>query len=276
MKEQPFLHVGTSEWTMVPNEVFDFIMSRVTPAEFKLLMAVIRKTIGHVANGKVEGDHISLTQLEKITGLSRKGVLKSIDGLGKMLSISRKKEDGINRTNIIALNHQWRTSELSLLPGGVGNSVHIQKKVTTKVEKILLKKKSTLKEPSSNEEGEQHKKHAALDIFKDEPSSLNSKDSTVKELIVDWQRRYQEALKIQYTIRWPRDKKFAAMLLDEHPREEINTMMDFLLNARDGFLATNRTLQFLANRWDNLQQFKLRESERGDEYDYKPRPMPKE
>jgi phage replication O-like protein O len=57
--------------TQTPNELFDLYMPLMHEAELKVVMAIVRKTLGY----KKDRDPISITQLEKLTGLSRQGVL---------------------------------------------------------------------------------------------------------------------------------------------------------------------------------------------------------
>ena len=73
----------------IPNILFDYWMNILTPAEFKVLMCIARKTYGW----HKEFDLISLKQIEKMTGLSRKGIVKNIDVLmshGLLIKIKSK------------------------------------------------------------------------------------------------------------------------------------------------------------------------------------------
>jgi phage replication O-like protein O len=67
------------EFTKVPNSIFDQYMKELTGAEYKLLSAILRKTVGY----QKPVDHISISQFMKITGLSNTGVTKGIKGLVK-------------------------------------------------------------------------------------------------------------------------------------------------------------------------------------------------
>ncbi|MBM3475568.1 MAG: replication protein [Armatimonadetes bacterium] len=76
-------------YTQVPDEAFDELMGALTPAEFKVMMYVIRRTFGF----KKDSDAISLSQivsgvrtmdgrvLDRGTGLSKSGAVKAIKGL---------------------------------------------------------------------------------------------------------------------------------------------------------------------------------------------------
>ena len=77
------------QYTGIPNEVFDEVMSRVSGNQFKVLMAIFRKTYGWVdgsdgkgnATYKIE-DEIAQSQLMEMTGLSRNTVKSN---LGKLI-----------------------------------------------------------------------------------------------------------------------------------------------------------------------------------------------
>lgn len=76
-------------YTQVPDEAFDVLMARLSPAEFKVMMYIIRRTFGF----KKSADAISLSQivsgvctksgkrLDMGTGLSRQGVVNALAGL---------------------------------------------------------------------------------------------------------------------------------------------------------------------------------------------------
>ena len=53
--------------TQVPNDLFDSILCDIGYAELKVTLAAIRKTLGW----QKRSDKISLSQMEKMTGLSR-------------------------------------------------------------------------------------------------------------------------------------------------------------------------------------------------------------
>jgi len=82
----------------IPNILFDYWMPRLTPSEFKVLMAIARKTYGW----RKEIDAISVKQLELITGLSRRSVfdaVKELTNTGLISKIKSKTEDGDEAAN---------------------------------------------------------------------------------------------------------------------------------------------------------------------------------
>jgi phage replication O-like protein O len=78
--------------TQVPNVLLDVVMPAIKNASLRVLLAVARKTYGY----QKSADDISLTQLQKLTGLSRQGVVNGIGGLGNLLGIENG-DDGMNR-----------------------------------------------------------------------------------------------------------------------------------------------------------------------------------
>ncbi len=64
-------------YTQVPNVVIDELMSQLSPAEFKCMILIIRKTFGY--HRRISP--ISLREFEAKTGLSKQGAIKSIKHL---------------------------------------------------------------------------------------------------------------------------------------------------------------------------------------------------
>lgn len=89
--------------TQVPNVIFDYWMGRLSPAEFKVLLCICRKTFGwHKMR-----DSISLSQIEKATGLSHFGVVKIINSLIDLkliIKVNTKNSDNSYETNQYEIN----------------------------------------------------------------------------------------------------------------------------------------------------------------------------
>jgi phage replication O-like protein O len=135
----------------IPNVLFDYWMGILTPAEFKVLMCIARKTYGW---HKVS-DLISLKQIEKITGLHRSGIIKNVDSLvgrGLLNKIKSKTTDGDDAPNMYEINvYCVEGGSLLNRPGvvysvdqGVVYSVDPQKKDSTKYN---IQKDTSLKVP---------------------------------------------------------------------------------------------------------------------------------
>ncbi len=73
--------------TMVPNAIFDYWMKRLTCNEFGLLMVIIRWSLGKNSNS-VE---FYTKQLEKLTGQSKRSVMKNVHSLIVKKLINRTK-----------------------------------------------------------------------------------------------------------------------------------------------------------------------------------------
>jgi uncharacterized phage protein (TIGR02220 family) len=71
-------------FTPVPNILFDEAMRTMAPGAVKVLFAICRFTFGW---GKPDGDRISLTQLQDITGMARGSVARSFKQLGNLVCI---------------------------------------------------------------------------------------------------------------------------------------------------------------------------------------------
>ena len=76
-----------SNYTQIPNVCFDYWMENLSPAEFKVLMCICRKTLGYHR----PSDNLSLSQIMKLTGLSRGGVINSIEKLESVQLITRSR-----------------------------------------------------------------------------------------------------------------------------------------------------------------------------------------
>ena len=83
-------------YTQIPDLYLDVVMPKVSPAAFKVLMAISRKTFGW----RKTGDHISLKQLVEMTGLSEQGVVNAINHL---------KEEGL----IFVTKGSWKDRKIT-------------------------------------------------------------------------------------------------------------------------------------------------------------------
>lgn len=87
----------------IPNILFDYWMEILTPAEFKVVMCIARKTYKKCSHI----DLISLKEIEKMTNLSRSGIIKNINNLMKLGLISKIKiinSDGNDTANLYEIN----------------------------------------------------------------------------------------------------------------------------------------------------------------------------
>ncbi|MFQ5685066.1 MAG: replication protein [Candidatus Scalindua sp.] len=100
---QPSNRIFTPNTTQIPNIIFDYWMEVLTPAQFKVLLCVCRKTFGW----HKKRDAISLSQISSLTGLSKEGIRKILKELIKLNLINKyevKSKLGDNEPNIYEIN----------------------------------------------------------------------------------------------------------------------------------------------------------------------------
>jgi phage replication O-like protein O len=85
------------QYTQIPNYIIDKWMSNMKYYSFITLMAICRKTIGYEQHRDTCSDYISLSQLQKITGLARATVVKAIKDLEDKEIITVTREGKINK-----------------------------------------------------------------------------------------------------------------------------------------------------------------------------------
>jgi len=105
-------------YTQVPDALFDEQLSRLSHAELKVVLWIMRCTFGW----KKDRDAISLSQLEKATGLSRRAVIAATQRLeeGKHIIIERgMAPTGGARSNVYRLRiREDRAESASQREGG--------------------------------------------------------------------------------------------------------------------------------------------------------------
>jgi len=89
--------------TPVPNIIFDRYLKDLNLGELKVLLVVIRQTLGWADRrgmyGRKETDWISGSQLREKTGCSRRAITTAIDLLVKKSLIEVQDERGVNLDN---------------------------------------------------------------------------------------------------------------------------------------------------------------------------------
>lgn len=76
----------------VPNNLCEYWMSKLTPAEFKVIMCIYMKCFAWFSGEK----SISLSQIEEMTGLSKKGIINNLKSLVNYGLIKRKQYNSDN------------------------------------------------------------------------------------------------------------------------------------------------------------------------------------
>jgi phage replication O-like protein O len=224
--------------TYVPNIIFDYWLNRLSPAEFKVLLAICRKTFGW---HKVQ-DKISLTQLEKLTGLSRKGIEKSLKILEKHGLIEKEKSkcphggNGVNKyvINVYSVtNEEDQGRELSTL--GVGNSGNQGRELSTVTKETITKEIDISKDISNTSD-------ISLDISKNLHSS-----------IVSWKKSLNKNSTPQ---KWQPDID-KMLRIDGRTEKQINEVIDWLkAGADDGSMFWRKIIlsgEKLRKKFDQIE-----------------------
>ncbi len=116
--------IFTPNYTQIPNVIFDYWMEKLTPAEFKVLLCICRKTFGwHKSR-----DKISLKQIMDMTGLSSRSslvkTLTNLEGYGLINKIKSKTKDGDPAPNRYEVNVLSEDGGSTLSAPGVVLSEH--------------------------------------------------------------------------------------------------------------------------------------------------------
>jgi len=144
-------------YTQIPNTIFDYWMSRLTPPDFKVLMCICRKTFGW----RKDSDLISISQIVRATGLSRRAVFSSLNSLClkkiiiKKTSVTNLGDSAPNEYWVDVADYDEGDSAVNAPPnandalGGSANGAlpvvqmaHPQKKDHTKEKNNICRRKS--------------------------------------------------------------------------------------------------------------------------------------
>src|SRR3989337_1785165 len=79
--------IAPPNYTQIPNVLLDDYLRSLTPAEFKLAMAISRQTFGWHRDEA----ELSFSRLEDLTGLTRQGIFNSVGKLMEQGLLSRRK-----------------------------------------------------------------------------------------------------------------------------------------------------------------------------------------
>ena len=148
-------------FTQVPNVLLDDFMSQVDSDTFKVLMVICRKIYGY----HKDSDRISLSQLQSISGLTRKMVKKAIRILieRKVLYIleNETRTHARRYTLILSENSTWIPQEPSVDPSGTLTGSHkdphedptetLQNKKKENKQNIFLNKEAEFQKNKHNE-----------------------------------------------------------------------------------------------------------------------------
>jgi len=103
--------------TQLSNDFIDNYMKKMSGAENKVFIAISRKTIGW----QKDVDKISISQIEKMTGLSNRHIIRAINKLSDMDIIKTIKENG--KTTVFEINYlPDKRSQVKTEPVTKGNN----------------------------------------------------------------------------------------------------------------------------------------------------------
>ena len=133
------LQMDVPNHTQIPNSIIDEHMKSLSPAQFKVLIAICRKTIGW----HKQCDYISISQIVELAGVSNKTVINAIKDLERMEFIITEKSN--RSTTKITLNYNV-TSVLSTPTSGIttppsGATTPVASGITTHTKETINKDK---------------------------------------------------------------------------------------------------------------------------------------
>lgn len=169
-----------SDYNKVLNDVFDVVQPNVSPVAFSVFMAVWRKTVGF----NKKSDRISLTQLEKATGLTRPTVIKAMAELvAKKLILDASNKRGnsyeiqlnnLTSKNTLLVKSVNQTSK-GILPKTSKGILHTKDITKDILQKTVVEREGALNLPEYEPPAHSHKKSyrqlnllALPDYFKQE------------------------------------------------------------------------------------------------------------
>jgi len=123
--------------TQIPNTFIDESMAKLTHAQFKVLIAICRKTIGWHKHS----DYISISQIVELANVSNKTVVKALKQLEEMGYITTQKSK--RSTTLITINYN-DTSVTSTPPSVVSTQGSVMSTQDTSV--LSTHTKETIKE----------------------------------------------------------------------------------------------------------------------------------
>lgn len=167
-------------FTQIPNYFLDEINSdgRFSSADFKILLTIARKTYGW----HKDRDRISLSQMEKLTGLSKNTVRKSIDNLKKHNLIIHESGDNSGKISEYEINDAMSNFD-------TGSKKAMSKSDTGPMSKIDTTKYSNINK--ANEINTPALPGLDEPIFKQSPVKINGHKipETLVECLKVWQEK---------------------------------------------------------------------------------------
>lgn len=190
-------------YTQVPNIIFDYWMEKLSPAEFKILLCLCRKTFGW----NKRFDDVSLRQITEMTGLTRKGVTLALPKLiehGLVVKVANYTK----KQNFVANRYEVRVIDPTK---GVVNSVHHPSELSTPgvVNSVPTQKKDLQK--------------------KDKQKSMSAADaSDVNNSLFRFLKKKNEKFQIKSKKAW---EKNTIKLLKQYEKAEVLKVIEWVFTA---------------------------------------------
>jgi phage replication O-like protein O len=194
----------TDSFTQTPNFVFD-LMSELTPAEFKVVMIIVRATYGH----HQEQARISMSLFVDTTGLTRQGVFNCIESLLAKNIIERTETknsfeyrllpgNSVERNRSTQLTKSFNSVEQNDEQEDENRSTELNENETPKTEIVQLSRtksfnsvdplnKKEITTPSNDGNAERSTRQAKLDLTtpEDDERATKTRRSELKAAYVE-------------------------------------------------------------------------------------------
>ena len=222
--------------------LFDEVMPVVSHAEFKVVMAVVRKTFGW-NKGQ---DRISLSQLVKATGVSMRKVIDSVRSLAWIINTHKL----ANGTTEYSLNINVDTGKMpatnsELSTEGHAASAEANSELSTEGTEL-----STEILPQNSELSTDTK--PTLKPTNTKANKKGTSNPDVRRFLDWWFDRYLQLFNVKYHITG-KDGQLVKVLLRTYPLETMQKTASKLLKTDDSWLLKRGiTIPTLAGEWNKL------------------------
>ena len=211
-------------YTRVSNEILEALCRvNLSPYESRALWFILRKTYGH----QKKTDRISLSQIEKATGINRGCAGRALRSLrARNMVIGEAGELGIQKNY-----EQWQARP-PVSP----------KTPPVSVETLCLQRpqngvSADLKMVSP--ETPQKKERKKKDSVRGKPSLSNGSDPRVKEFFAWWKREYQTRFSASYVFNGGKDGATLKRLLQNYDLQQLNDLALRFLDSKDPWVREN-------------------------------------
>lgn len=220
------MRVPKPNFTMAPNDLFDFWLPLLKESELKVLLVIMRKTFGW---HKVR-DAISITQLMKHTGLARETVI---------LAANTLQQNGLIKKEVVGTEGKQNTY-YELIISDDSNNSYQSEYTTPPVGFTQRGKNDPQKKPSSYKETAAKEKSAAAPIKNEEKINNAIPYPCLDKLPLDKKQ------KITISKAHPEPKIIKAVELVLSKKTPPNDLVAFLLWAASNDIEPNKTQEEIA------------------------------